>query len=284
MPTIIDRILNELPDLPKKLRVAAKFAVDRPDRMAFGSMRAVATESGVSSPTMHRLARYFDYESYDEFKTQFQTEVAASSFSTRAEKLYESRVETAAEPLLKGLQDAARENIDAGFQNNPIETLQAIGDTIRTARTTHIVATGSMAWVAAHLEATGGIAFPGLRMTRSGVASAIETLATVQEGDAVIAIAVSPYAKSAIEALEYARDIGVTTLAITDRRSSPLVGIACHSIIAPTNSPHYYPSVVSICSLVEAVLAFAVADSAGGAIGRIEKVVSLRKQSGAYLE
>lgn len=284
MTRIIEHLAAELPNLPRKLEAAAKFALDHPDRMAFGSMRGVAGEVGVSSPTMLRLARHFGYESYDDFKALFQSEIASNNFGIRAERLFEAGPANDANPLIAQLQAAALDNINIGYNQNSIEKLNTIAEVIRTSRTTHIVATGSMAWIAAHLETTGGIAFSGLRATRPGFASAIETLGTLEKNDAVLGIAVAPYARTAVEAVQYARDIGVTTLSITDKRSSPLVAVSDHSLIIPTESPHYYPSMVSICALAETVLAIAVANSSGAAVKRIEKVVDLRQRSGSYIE
>ncbi len=284
MTGIVEKLAAELPSLPKKLEAAAKFALDNPDQMAFGSMRGIANQVGVSSPTMLRLARHFGYDSYDDFKALFQAELASNSFGARAEILMGSAKSEGEIPLIAQLRTAALENISAGFHQNPEETLTGFAESIRSSRTTHIVATGSMAWIAAHMENTGGIAFPGLRATRPGFASAIETLGSLEENDAVLGIAVAPYAKTAIEAIQYAREIGVTTLSITDKRSSPLVGLSDYCLILPTESPHYYPSIVSICAMVETVLALAVANSRGGAVNRIEKVVGLRKRSGSYVE
>lgn len=283
MTDIVETLAAELPNLPRKLESAAKYALDNPDRIAFGSMRAVATECGVSSPTMLRLARYFGYQSYDDFKALFQSAVSSNNFGNRAERLYRSG-EASNESLAVRIQDAAIQSIANLFEANAAETMEAMADVVREARSLHIVATGSMAWVAGHMENTGGIAFPGLRAFRPGFASAIETLAQLGPKDAVLGIGISPYAKSGIEAISYAREIGVRTMSITDRRSSPLVSLSDHSLIVSTESPHYYASVVPVCAAIEAILAIAVANSRGGAVQRIEKVVELRQRSGAYIE
>jgi len=280
---IVERLSNDLPALPTKLQVAAKYAVDNPDRIAFGSMRAAAAECGVSSPTMLRLARHFGYNSYDTFRALFQSEVSANNFGSRAERLFKDHGNVDY-PLLGRMREAAHHNIDALFDTNAESTLEAMAEIVRTAKTLHIVATGSMAWVAGHIENTGGIAFPGLRATRLGFASAVETLSCIGPEDAVLGIGIAPYAKSGVEAVQYARELGVRTLSITDRRSSPLASLSDHCLIVQNDSPHYYASVVPVCAAIETILAVAVANSRGGAVQRIEKVVELRQRSGAYID
>ncbi len=280
MTGIVETLAAELPNLPRKLEIAAKYALDNPARIAFGSMRAMATECGVSSPTMLRLARHFGHDSYDDFKALFQNEVSSSNFGNRAARLFRSGKDS----LAGRIQDAALNNISNLFEANSTETIEAIAETVRSARNLHIIAPGSMAWIAGHMENTGGIAFPGLRATRPGFASVVETLGTLGPEDAVFGIGVTPYAKSGIEAVTYAHEIGVRTMSITDRRSSPLIPVSDHCLIVPTDSPHYYSSVVAICAAIEAILALAVAKSAGGAVQRIERIHELRQRSGAYID
>jgi len=281
--SILDRLTAELPNLAAKLEVAAKYALDNPDRMAFTSMRGVATECGVSPPTMLRLARHLGFDSYEGFKARFQSDIAGNSFAARAEALIGGDVGKRS-PLIRRLREAALDNVADAMTQNPSEKFKTMASILRTADTTHLVAAGSMHWIAGHMENTGGIAFRGLRTARPGTATVIETLSMVGPKDAVLIIAVSPYARMAIDAVTYAREAGAQTMAITDRRSSPFAALVDHCLYASTASPHYYPSVVGIAALAETLLACAVADSRGGALSRIEAVEKLRLQSGAYLE
>jgi len=281
--SILDRLTAELAELPTKLKVAAKYALDNPDRIAFGSMRGVAVECGVSSPTMLRLARHLEFDSYEDFKACFQNEIAGNSFSSRAGALMGSGTGVGS-PLIDRLKVAALDNVTSAMTQNAPETFKEMAAILRTAETTHLVAAGSMYWIAAHMENTGGIAFRGLRTARPGTATVLETLSLIGPKDAVLIIAVSPYAKVAVNALTYANEAGAQTMAITDRRSSPFATLVNHCLFAPTASPHYYPSVVGIAAVAEALLACAVAGSQGAAIKRIETVEKLRLQSGAYFE
>ena len=69
--------------------------------------------------------------------------------------------------------------------------------------------------------------------------------------------------------------------ALTDKRSSPLVEYADHVFFALTESPHYYPSVVSTVLMVEILLSAAVA--ASDTLDRIKQVEHVQNKSGAYL-
>jgi len=57
MSRINQKLTDALPGLPNKLARATRYALDNPDRIAFDSMRTVASACDVASPTMLRLAR-----------------------------------------------------------------------------------------------------------------------------------------------------------------------------------------------------------------------------------
>lgn len=288
MQSIVDVLADSYLELPKKLQIAAKYAVDNPERMAFESMRSVAAECRVSTPTMLRLARQYGYDNYESFKTAFQEAVTNGSFSSRAQALLipaDEEVENAS--LKLRMEQAALGNISAAAVRNDEATINAMGRVLRESENTHIIAAGSMYWVASYMEVTGAIAIRGLKAARFGSATLVETIASIRPNDAVLAIAVSPYAVSAVDAVLYAKRSGATVMVLTDRRSSPLAPHADYSLFSSTESPHYHPSVVGTVLLAEMVLASAVAGGKGEdteeALRRVDKLEKLRLSSGAYI-
>lgn len=286
MRSIVDVLADKYPELPKKLQIAAKFAVDHPERMAFGSMRSVAAESGVSTPTMLRLARQFGHYNYEGFKATFQEVVTSGSFSSRAKALQSPIAETDEESSLKRrMERAALENVSAAAARNDAATINAMGRVLRESDTTHIIAAGSMYGLATYMEVTGAIAIRGLKAARPGSATLVETIASIRPNDAVLAIAVSPYAVSTLDAVLYAKQCNATAMVVTDRRSSPLAVHADYCLFSSTESPHYHPSIIGTALLVEMILASAVAEGKGTeeALGRVSKLEDLRLSSGAYV-
>jgi len=284
MGDIIERLRSELPSLPSKLAVAAAFAVDNPQLVALSSMRSVATSCGVASPTMLRLARHMGFESYNDFKEGMQREVFADSFGARAGALHKvSAPEGEHEALLEQIGEAAADNLRETISGCDPEQLAEMARTLLRAQTTYVLGAGSMHSVAMLFQSTGRMVLPGLRVPRSGDASTIETIGAIGEGDAVLALAVSPYARSTLDAIRFAGERGATVMAITDRRSSPLLQYAKLALLGSTTSPHYYPSYVSIICLAEILLATVVVEGGDDALQRVELIEQLRERSGAYL-
>lgn len=235
---------------------------------------------------MLRLARQFGYENYESFKETFQDVVAKGSFSARAHALLAPAGEAIEDDsLVTRMTRAALQNISSAAAQNDETTIRAMARVIREAEVTHIVAAGSMYWLAAHMEVTGSIAVKGLRATRPGSATVVETLASITPRDAVLAIAVSPYAATTVDAVAYAKRCGASVMVLTDRRSSPLAPHADHCLYAATESPHYHPSVAGPALLAELILAFTVVEGKDqeDALQRVRKLEELRFESGAYI-
>ncbi len=262
---------------------AARYALDNPDRIALASMRAVAGECGVASPTMLRLARQMGFDSYEAFKAEFQNVILGEGFGARAGALRNTGDSDDHVSLVTMIAEAATTNVARSLTEIDQKELTRMVETILGAKTTYVIGAGSMHWVAAMMQSTGRMALPGLRVPRSGDASMIEMLGAIGPGDAVLALAISPYARSTVDALRFARERNVTIMVITDKRSSPLLEFADIRLFARTQSPHYYPSIVAVVAVVETLLATVVAESDQNTLDRIKHIETLRVRSGAYL-
>ena len=67
--------------LPRQLEQVARKALARPDLIAFGSARSVASACSVSPTTVTRLATVLGFESFRDFKTFFQQHLRKMSHS-----------------------------------------------------------------------------------------------------------------------------------------------------------------------------------------------------------
>lgn len=283
MATIVDQLTMRLPSLSPKMAVAALYAIENPDVIAFQSMRTVALQCGVASPTMLRLARLMNFQSYEDFKAAFQGLVTSEGFRARADKLREGQSGEDEKSLIGSIRNAAIDNVHWALSTCDPAVLRRMAEVMRTATTTHVIGSGSMHAIAALMHFTGGMALPNLRLPLAGDLTAVETLAAIGSDDAVLALAFAPYAINTVDALALARERGATVLAISDTPSSPLLKHADHILFAGTASPHYYPSFVAVVAIIEALLATIVVDGGEEILDRIAQVEALRQRSHAYL-
>lgn len=281
---ILERLRSELPSLPKKLALAARHALDAPDRIALNSMRATASEVGVTSTTMFRLARQLGFDSYEDFRASFQEQLVTTGFGARAGALHRQRAIEADDTLAGRIEAACHENLAQALHPANLKWLSHVAQLMRNAPAVYLVGSGSLFWLANIVKTTGSMVLPSLRIIGTEHVVAAEGMGELCADDVVICFGISPCAARTIDAISFAAQQGSTTVAMTDRPSSPLVQHATYSFFAPTQSPHYYPSIASMIILVEALLATVVAEGGVTELEGIETFEARRKTSTSYLE
>lgn len=278
---ILDDLQNALPELPKKLAHAARYALDNPDRIALDSMKETAQNLGVTAPTLLRLARHLEFENYDQFRDSFKT-LLQPSFGSRANAL-RTGVETRhAGELAIQLLESAQRNLELALSELDKNQLSEVAEVIRGANRCFLLGSGPSHSLATFMRATGQMALPNLQLVGLELTTGREAMAQVTDRDVVIGIGISPYVRRTVEGLQYAREAGANTIVLTDRRSSPLAEYANTLFVCGTESPHYYPSMVSICFMIEMLLATIVSEGGEAELSGIGKFEKARKENGAY--
>ncbi|MEH6360847.1 MAG: hypothetical protein V7761_08955, partial [Amylibacter sp.] len=136
MHDISKRLTMALPKLPKKLVIAARYALDHPERIALDSMRTVATACNVASPTMLRLARALEYESYEGFRAEFQENLVAQGFGTRADALKNAATLGEGDHLTQKMAQAADKNILQTIQFLDTSAVEDFAQSVKQSRRT----------------------------------------------------------------------------------------------------------------------------------------------------
>ncbi|MCV2867487.1 MurR/RpiR family transcriptional regulator [Defluviimonas sp. WL0002] len=278
------KLLKEaLPSLPGKMAKAAGYALDNPDRIALDSMRTISTACGVTSPTMLRLARKIGYASYEDFRSEFQRQLLERGFGPRVNALRSSFSKGAEARLREEIAESANRNLKQTLKLLDPAAVEAFARAVHQAERTFIIGSGSMHWLAGLIKSSGDMAAAGMILASSGDKPATETIASIGPRDVLLALSLAPYARQTVDAAKFARDRGASVYAITDRPSAPLASHADTVFLAPTASPHYYPSLVAVMLVIETLLAaIATAGNAAAQQG-LEAVDRARKLSGAYI-
>jgi DNA-binding MurR/RpiR family transcriptional regulator len=232
---------------------------------------------------MLRLARKSGFANYIDFKAAFQNELIGQGFQHRANALKTSGQPDEKQGLINQIANAANANISMAFSGCEPPVLKQIVDMILAAKTAYVVGSGSAHWLAAFMQSTGRMALPELRAPRSGDVPIIETLGNVDTKDVILALGFSPYAKRTVDVLKFARARGANIVVITDRRSSPLLEYSDLTLLAPSQSPHYFPSMIAPIAMIELVLAAIVVESGPETLNRITYIEELREEIGEYI-
>ena len=91
-----------------------------------------------------------------------------------------------------------------------------------------------------------------------------------------------PYRSDVLEAVEVAREQGVTVIGISDSPASPLVAGVEHGFVIHTESPQFFTSTIAAVALLETLMAFVVADASPDVIENIGQFHDRRVALGIY--
>ena len=283
MQQVLESLFQLAPELPPKLKGAARVILDNPNLVATSSMRALAERCGVTPPTMIRLAQSVGFDNYDSFRRVFQQSVNEQNFETRADWLQRTSATDGIEAVVANMARAGVENLDAFYQNVDLDAVCRAADIMIEARAVHVVAAGGLHWIASYLHYVGKMALPQLRLPLTSGNGLVEELVSVDAGDAVVFLSYHPYARHGIEAAEFALERGARLVYLTDSKAAPLAARAEVLLLQKTRSPQFFPSMVAVMSALETLLAVAVARAGDAAVDHIGKYAEMRDQTGFYV-
>ncbi|MZR31618.1 MurR/RpiR family transcriptional regulator [Sneathiella litorea] len=281
---ILKVIENEYDQLSPQLRLAARFALDRPDRIAFHSMREVAAQADVLPPTMLRLAKRLGFNTFNDFRDRFRDRIAApsGSYAARARQLQAREVFTAGSGLLQEISAADRRNIEQTF--DPIEdsAIMAAAETFINAETVNIIGLRKCFPIAFYFHYATRVFFPNARLIQGQAGLYGEEIARISERDAVLVIAFDPYTNETVRAAKAAQSVGAQLTSITDSVVSPLAIGADHLFLAANTSPSFYRSLVGAMAIVQALVAAIVSKLGEEAVIKLQASEALLRDNNTY--
>ena len=222
-----DLILARHGELPKRLAQVAKFALENPDDIAFGTAASVAERSHVQPSTLVRLAQALGYSGFSELQAVFRERLIerAPSYAERLETLrsHSAGDAGATGALLAAFAQAAARSLDALRERTDLKRLEAAVDVLAGARTIYLIGQRRSFPVAAYLAYV--LAKLGIRHELLASPTGIEAELLAQAGprDALLAVSFATYAPGTVALARDATSRDVPLVVITDGPFSPLV-------------------------------------------------------------
>ena len=283
MDSVLDQLFQLTPNLSPKLQKAARTVLDNPGMVAVSSMRSMAQRAGVAPPTMLRLAQQLGFDSWDEMKILFQQALTRDGYSDKARGLKALAHSRGESGLFAELSDSAHRNIDSIYHDDHYKAVSAAADIVLSAPRTYVIGAGSAHWMAAYLQYATSIAIPTLVAPRANGNDITEGLIRIESTDCLIAISSNPYARKTVEAMTFATEKGAKLVYITDSLAAPMAAKADVLITGSTDSPMYFPSMVSVVASIEALMAVIVSHSRKETIDAIAEQDALRSKFRVYV-
>jgi len=283
---VLSALADKLSGLTPETRKAATYVLENPNDVGVCSIREIAEAAKVKPNTLVRLARSIGFEGYEDFRQPFREEIrnAAPSFPDRARWLQSIRRGGRMGALYAGMLSAAIRNLEETFAGIEEAQLTAAAEAIWASRQCFVLGVGvnhANAEAFTYLASTGMERFHAI--PRDG-STAIDNLARANDRDVLIALTCKPYRTEVVEAVEVAREQGVTIIGISDSPASPIVAGSAHGFVVSAETPQFFPSSVAIVALLETLLSFVIAVADDEIVERVEKFHARRHQLGIYQE
>ena len=282
--TILERLADELSKLTPEARKAATYVLENPRDVGVSTVREIAEAANVKPNTIVRMARQAGFEGYDDFRVPFREAIrrGQADFPDRARWLQDIRKSGNMGGLYADMVQDALCNVEETFANISSQQLKSAAEDIWKSRNVFVLGVGvnnSNARNFVYLASTGMVQFHAIPRPGS---IPIDDLAWADKRDVLIAMTCKPYRNEVVEAVQVAREQGLTVIGLSDSPASPILRNADHGFVISADTPQFFPSSVSTVALLETLLSFVIAVASDEIVERVETFHRRRHQLGLY--
>lgn len=265
---------------PPKLAALARRISERPEEIAFHSVRTLAEQADSNAGAVVRLAGALGFRGYEPMRQAVRDmlRTGTSGYGARAARLNGS----AGRVLSHELHAATRDNLAALFTPELDHKVAECAEAILGARAVHCLGVRSCFAVAHYLSYVGAMAFPQFRPVPAQPGGLIDAVSGCTAEDVVLAVTYADYSAEMIRACEVARAGGARLVVLADSPAAPIADGAWQVILLPMAGPQLLPSLASAMQVAELLLAELSARD-DGAEARIRAFEQRLQRAGVYV-
>ncbi|TLP75289.1 MurR/RpiR family transcriptional regulator [Nesterenkonia sphaerica] len=263
---------------PGQERIADLLLRD-PEGTAFRTIAQTAELAAVNQSSVVRFAQSLGLPGYAAVVGLCRAQVTQQANLVSRFDLVEG---SSSDDMFAAVLHHEQENLRRTYSRIVPEVWQEAVRTLAAAPRVHVLGLRKCASVAQLLAYLLGLVRPQVFQLAPAEGGLVDELRNLEAGDAFIAASIRRYTASTVQGLRYAREKGLTTIALTDDRSSPLAQLADHVFLIETEGVTILRS-LSVFTSLSQTLATAVAVERG-AEARSELLVDeqLLEQFGVY--
>lgn len=248
----LERIHRKMPHLSKTQRKIAMYILDHYDKVAFSTSANLSRDCSVSESSVIRLATALGYLGYSEMQRALQDILKNQLSMIKRLDLITAHV-TDSDGIMHMVLQKGIEGIQRTMQTLDKENFQRAVTLLAEAKRVFLFGSRS-SYALIYFFALE------LRWIRDNVFALnsqlpdFEALSCLQEGDVFLAVSMPRYLRTTTQALSYAYQAGIPTIAITDSRSSPLIPYATVPLLVDNEIFSYSDNIVPVTSAITALL------------------------------
>jgi len=257
--------------LSNRLQQVARYLLDHPDTVAFGTTATIAAGAGVHASALVRFANAFGFSGFSQMQQLFKNRLVQTGpdYQSRIAAVKQDDSVPAAQAGLMYLQQISAANERAMLQLteelDPALLTQAC-ELLAQARIIHLQGARRaypVASYASYLLSNTGLAVQLL----DGVGYMQQAaLNLVNAEDVMLAISFAPYAAETQLAINRAKAAGAKVIVITDSRLSPLAAEADIALLVREAEVHSFRSLNTSMNLIQALVLALIHDTEAVAV------------------
>lgn len=252
-----NEIRSRYDGLSKRLKQVAQYILDNNNSVVFDTVATISERAGVPPSTLIRFANAFGFSGFNEMKQIFRENLMEEtvSYTERLQVFRQLEPEQGGQEspsdILNIFAQANGHALQQLANQTSPEQLQSAVEILNDAQNIFIIGLKRSFSVACYLD----YALHHLDC-RSFVINGLggmfdEQLNQVKDGDVVVAISFSPYAKETLEIMHTSSQKGIKQIAITDSQISPLITFSDVSFVIKEAQAHGFRSQCAAMTLVQ---------------------------------
>ena len=250
---ILALIQENMHTFSKGQKRIASFILESYDKVAFMTASKLGKKVNVSESTVVRFAAELGYDGYPDMQRSLQKMIRNRLTSVQRIEVTNDRLGD--QDLLSMVLQSDIEKIRLTLEELDRDSFEKAVDAIVSARKLYIIGVRSCAAMATFMSFYFNLIFDNVVKVSATTASEVfESLLRVGEGDVVIGVSFPRYSSRTVQAMNFARSRGATTIAITDSEVSPLSPISTYTLKARSDMASFVDSLVAPLSLINALL------------------------------
>ncbi|NNE85975.1 MAG: MurR/RpiR family transcriptional regulator, partial [Alphaproteobacteria bacterium] len=258
-----------------QLQSGARYILERPDEVAFTSMRQLADRAGVQPATMVRLAQKLGLDGYEALREPFRDELRKqpSGYGRRARQLQERTGRRSGGRALNHLagemMSADRENLSLTLQAIGGDGLAATSKVLAKSRRLYILGMRSLYPAAYYTHYSCSLFRDDVVLLDGPGGTFSDGLRGIGEDDAMLIFSLDPYTSDVVEAATYAVERGAELVAVSDSLVSPMAALTPHLLLVGTDGPALFKTVVPAMAVAQTLVAQMLAQGGQAALDAV---------------
>lgn len=211
-------------ELPRRLAQVAEFALEQPDKVAFGTVAELAALAGVQPSTLVRFAQTLGFSGFSDLQEIFRARLRERwpDYGERLKRLKARAQSGGSLALLDGFAEAGITSLVRLREDASGDDLEKVAGILAGARRIGLLGQRRVFPVTSYLAyACAKLGMEAQLLDNRGGLLA-EEARFLGRGDALLAVSFAPYTPETIQVAAQVAERGVSVVAITDSPFSPL--------------------------------------------------------------